>query len=349
MYFLIQKCNPIWHLDSTGNVLQSINGQKSSYLYSIVSHDPINKKNIPIFEWISTSHTQTTISSYLFLIKEQCLLYKKLAGKKVLFPFAPIIVTDFSFALINSILKIFNNCSMEEYLQKTFDIIIKKSTPPSFFKTMIYLCSTHFLHNFIKKTKKLTVIKDSLHLIQTKDRKFKAIENRKLQKGKKALIYSFTLLQNATSIEEFNIYLENIYILFNQPKQTESFFQAKTYIERIIINRNLKFDINFATTPLERERALNFSSLKNKSSKENNKKDKKSYKLNSPFTSYFESLINEFSCKIKSDATKLPVSKAPNIYYRPDMFKLIKNQLYLVPVWTGIFIAKHFNENKGTK
>ena len=37
----------------------------------------------------------------------------------------------------------------------------------------------------------------------------------------------------------------------------------------------------------------------------------------------------------------------PNIFFRPDMFKLIMNRLYLMPICSEVFIKRHFDENKG--
>jgi hypothetical protein len=88
---------------------------------------------------------------FLFLVKEYCLKYQKLGGKKVRYAYGQIITSDFSYILLNSILKIFNNCNMQDYLQATFKILVENSDPNIIIHVIIYLCSTHFLKSFIKK------------------------------------------------------------------------------------------------------------------------------------------------------------------------------------------------------
>jgi len=58
-------------------------------------------------------------------------------------------------------------------------------------------------------------------------------------------------------------------------------------------------------------------------------------------------MIDEFQ-RIHISDSRLEVDLKPNIFFRPDLFKLIKKQLYLTPVWSGIFIALHFEANKGS-
>ena len=156
MWFLVQKCNAIWQIDATGNILQPINGQKSSLLYSIVVYDPQNHIIIPLFEYITTDQSVRQISGFLFLVKEYCLKYKSMCGRQIPFAFAQIITTDFSYILINSILKIFNNCNMADYLKGTYTILVEGSQSALAINVMIYLCSTHFLSSFIKKVNSIS-------------------------------------------------------------------------------------------------------------------------------------------------------------------------------------------------
>jgi hypothetical protein len=90
----------VWYIDATGSVLKRLKKQSMPFLYSIVSHDPSTKTIIPIAEFVSCSHGALAISNYLFHIKS---LFSQNIKMKNKFIFAPIIVTDFSWALINSI------------------------------------------------------------------------------------------------------------------------------------------------------------------------------------------------------------------------------------------------------
>ncbi len=55
--------------DATGGILKNIKKQKPPFFYSMVVHDDVNNKIIPIAEFMTTSHTQTNISKYLLSIK----------------------------------------------------------------------------------------------------------------------------------------------------------------------------------------------------------------------------------------------------------------------------------------
>jgi hypothetical protein len=56
---------------------------------------------------ILTGHDAKTIASYLFLIKDEL----EISIPKSNFQYAPIIVTDFSWGLINAVVKNLDNCS----------------------------------------------------------------------------------------------------------------------------------------------------------------------------------------------------------------------------------------------
>ena len=85
-------------------------------------HDDRNKLLIPIADFISCCQNETWISKNLFYIKS--LLFHNISNKKK-YVIAPIIVTDFSFALINHIHLAFNGCSLLQYIKWTFDYLTK--------------------------------------------------------------------------------------------------------------------------------------------------------------------------------------------------------------------------------
>ena len=105
---VIQRINPVWHFDATGVILKPIQSQGPVYLYNIVCHDPVQKNIIPLAQFFTTQHSTHSISRYLLSIKNNFL--KSCANKSDSFALAPIIVTDESWASINAISDIFNNC-----------------------------------------------------------------------------------------------------------------------------------------------------------------------------------------------------------------------------------------------
>jgi hypothetical protein len=202
MWLTVQQRNPVWYFDSTGSILKEIDSQNMPFLFSIVSQDPLTKSIIPIAEFISTSQTSIPVSTNLFFIKQTILTQIK--GKKK-YSFAPIVVTDFSWALINSINHVINNCNFMQYLHWTFDILVNNcNTINKMMTTRLHLCATHFLKIIVKKAKKLKSAKED-------------------QKVVKTFVFAFTLLQNSTTMREFDTYLIHIFHLFNERQMNKTF------------------------------------------------------------------------------------------------------------------------------
>jgi len=108
MWSQIQNSKHIWNFDATGSVIEAIENQSKPYLYSIICHDEINNVIKPIVEFVTTSLSHLTVSSYLFVIKKFFEKYCK--------PIAPVIVTDFSWTLVTSVLESFKSMNIIQYL-----------------------------------------------------------------------------------------------------------------------------------------------------------------------------------------------------------------------------------------
>ncbi len=313
MWLKILEFNPIWFFDATGSVLKNIDNQNRPLLYSIVCHDPLNQQIIPVFEFHTTSHNDITISRYLIYLKKTLETF----SQKSIIP--PFIVVDFSWALINSSVEVFNRMSVSQYLNLTYEIIFnnKKESDISFsvLKTRIYLCSTHFLKTAITKARKLNKIPKNV--ITT-------------------FIYLFSLLQNATSVDEFNLYLKQIYILFNQPKETKLVLISLKKLCNSVLKRKLS-NVIYEMDETTDENELNELNELNEADVILSNVEYDNYKKESPFTLYFDKLVNSFSKLIKN-RKKL---KTKNDFYYPELFTIIKDCLHLFPFWTGILIKDY--------
>jgi hypothetical protein len=169
-------------------------------------------------QFFTTQHTTLSISRYLLSIKKT---FQSCKNKTDSFSVSPIIVTDESWASINAICEIFNNCDMATYLKWSYEVLVV--APGSLdlitiMNTRIILCHVHFLHNAIKKLKELKLEGPSYFFF----------------------IYGFTLLQNATTIEEFNEILKLLHTIFKQ-EHCDSDILAKclTDIDQKILYRNI--------------------------------------------------------------------------------------------------------------
>ena len=79
-------------------------------------HDRKKKQILPVAEFITTDQSIKSISSYLHNIDYNIQENRKYKDLKI----APIIITDFSWALINSVLMVFNKMTIKEYLDWCF-------------------------------------------------------------------------------------------------------------------------------------------------------------------------------------------------------------------------------------
>jgi len=202
-------------MDATGSVSEIVPHQKHPLYYSIVMHDKTKKQIIPIAEFVTTSQTQVSISGYLNIIRK--ILETNITSNKQ-FSFAPIFVTDFSWAIINSILDVFNRCNIMQYIKNCFDLL--HDCENSFkMPTQIQLCAAHFLKLVVKKIKKLKISEHT----------------------KKVGIYCFTLLQNAVELEDFERLLVNIFNLLNQKLYSQSCVESIGFLRKKPLERNISF------------------------------------------------------------------------------------------------------------
>jgi hypothetical protein len=154
MWLHVQTVNPVWCFDATGGIIRDVLDEKRALLYSAVFHDDETKSIIPAFEFVTTNHTEDNIFKYLAVLRR--LFLREIPSSAKYFQIAPIIVTDFSWASINAILDAFNRCNIEQYINWTYDILIKKNgVLKDAMVTIVYLCSTHILKLIVQKTKQV--------------------------------------------------------------------------------------------------------------------------------------------------------------------------------------------------
>lgn len=254
MWKSISLSNAVWFIDAKSNIHRKIEGQKRVFLYSIVAHDVIKKVYVNVADFVTTRHTSINLTKYFLDI-----FYLIQASNAI---FAPVIVIDFSWALLISLMKSINNCDLIAYLDWSYDMLVLKKTNDhikrDYMKSKLVLCSVHFFKNVVKKTKAL--------MIKSK----KSYINSKI---KKIFLFSFTLLLNSISVEEFIKHLTCIYYLFSSIKWNESvIYSYRTLRDDCKTKKLHGSDISGNTTPDE------LNNLKEKSEiYENEEKEHETY------------------------------------------------------------------------
>ena len=215
MWSNVKSEYPILFFDSTGTISKSIANQSDPYLYSMTFYDKKSKKYIPFFEFITTEQSQKSVSQYLtsafFVISDYSNVVSGIRNFS-----GTITVTDNSTVLINSVLEVYNKCTLAQYIQWAYNILLGFKYNQKYFdlmNTIIYICSTHFFNNIRKKTKKIINDNDNL-------------------KVRKEFLVCFGLVQNSTSIEKIETYLKHIYNIFYTKIFNESIIDSLKYIKK---------------------------------------------------------------------------------------------------------------------
>ncbi|CAF1109915.1 unnamed protein product, partial [Brachionus calyciflorus] len=108
-----------------------------------------------------------------------------------------------------------------------------------------------------------------------------------------------------------------------------------------IKNRNLEF---YDITAFENDNEIFHHEDSIDSREDLNNETIESLKKSSPFTTYFNSFLENFEEKLINCQNKLEESRT-NLFYNPKLFLFIKDQLYLMPLWTGILIDELNRQN----
>ena len=197
----VQRKYPIIFFDATGGICRNIADQNIPLIYSMIVYDVDNKSYLPIAEFITTSHCQLNLNLFLYEIKFNMERYREISHKKYKFPLPFFFIVDQNWASISSLLSIFAGMNVSEYLVFAYQAVLENnSSVSSRFTCIIYLCKIHLLRNFLKKSKKIKHSKETEVI------------------AKKCLGFCFTLLQEAEALDQFEIYLKQIFDVFCIPR-----------------------------------------------------------------------------------------------------------------------------------
>ena len=235
-----------------------------------------------------------------------------------------IIVTDFSWALIHSVIQTFNNnCSILSYLNWTFDVIISgKSANQLIVNTRIFICAGHFLKIIIKKAKKVIVA----------------------EKTRKVFIFSFSLLQNCVSVAQFNDLLYHVFNLFNTKNNNDSCLHSFQTIRNEVAIRGLQStQVNEINDKASLDKEAIIENLDSKYFLLSPQETTINLKAESPYTLYFGYILDSYKKIVEAHQS----GDVDNQFYSPDLFKIIVDYLHIFSFWNGSIISeillKHSN------
>lgn len=302
--------DPIWYFDATGGIFKKILHQQETLIYSIVIHDSLNNKCLSIADFFTNSNNNVSIFTYFHVILEKFKCYN-------FFKLPKAVVTDFSWANIVSLMKAVNNIDVIDYLNLAFQVIVENQKfSLTAIKSMIYLCSTHFLKNIQIDTKNA----------------LKNVGSEKAKKFYNLFIGAFCVLQNSICINVFNQILKSLKIVFTSKIKNELFEINYLIVRAFILNNSVEI-VDHSCSNCKTMEKIKENDEKKIIFIENNDV---SYVKDSPFTKYFNDLLN-----FQLDT----IGSTKNKYFMPKLFELITKKLHLMPFWSGVML-KHFNINQ---
>ncbi len=305
--------NPVWYFDATGSILKKKVVVDPIYMYSIAIHDPLRRVIVSLADFFTSRHTSMMISKYLFTIKTLLLKCTSPALRSRILPSC--VVTDHSFALINSVLTTFSQCTLLEYLNHTYDLIFEKRGI-SENHIVVQICAVHYLKIIIGKVNKEKTTLEMKHFF----------------------IFCFTLLQNATSIEMFERHLMHIYNIFMQPKLTLSCIVSINMIKSELKYRDLYKKPDLAAKTFDKDMFKDFKYV------DITKNTVKSIKSQSPFNNHFKKLLISYRKIVSFYIESNKNVKESNPFFEPRLMSILSGRLWSVPLWTGILLMKCLNQ-----
>jgi hypothetical protein len=202
-------------------------------------------------------------------------------------------VTDQSWALINSVLEIFNNCSVSQYIDWAYEIFVEKKDKFKLMPINLCICSVHFFKKILKKVKKVKADKVTID----------------------AFLFSFTYLQNSFTIEQFHSNLVDIFICFSQKYLNASSLNAmkslkKKISELKVINR-LETDLK-KSTDIHHPDDQDFININTEIP----------VRQDSRFVMHFDQLLKSYQQTLDQNETQ---KNRENSYYSPELFPVISD------------------------
>lgn len=281
----------IGHVDATGTIArcpQSVSGMMMYYagVINVPNVDEITGTNFTFMEMLTNKHTAFNIKLFLMYFKNYYLTYTT-----VKWPIMDHVVTDFSKALLNAISLGWNNLTLLDYVNLTYEWLHKRNLDNHTTYVKIHLCYAHLCKNFSNIIKKHFNLK-----LDTSEMRFKLLNILKLLMHEKKYEQAKTTWKHLSAICSIQ----------NSNEVQIHFIAIDSLIEEQNLNfsENNNYDASFKETE---ESNIQFDSVDN---------DKAQY-LQSKF--YIDFLDSSHNCTTSDDKKSIITNK----YYRPNFVKEI--------------------------
>ena len=290
------------YLDATGGVVQKIPDQNKRVLYYALVLPGMGKDKppLPVTELLTNSHSIPSISYWLMEFERKLSYTTKRRITQV--------ETDYSWALINSVLLSFNKENISMYLIRAFEIVSGQTEQiPKF--TVLHLCSAHIMKAVSQAFGR-----------KTGDRGIQEYAT-----------FSFAYLLNCTSMQVAHEVFYHMCVLFDAEEYTHLVKQSKTYLDKCVLKiQDIKLEESGHVMGEEES---------------NTDKSANSAVGKSPFTHAFQVRRDQAQCDILSEDA---VGINNHYLCPGVINVLLKNYMGIFPLWGGLLLGDLSRHGKCT-
>ncbi|KAF0039273.1 hypothetical protein F2P81_007508 [Scophthalmus maximus] len=299
----LRKKTPLtFHLDATGNVTSKVPGQtKRTLYYSFTLSGGQNAPPLPVCEMLTNEHSIPPITFWLMQFLRKLSQYTKLRVHQI--------ETDYSWALIQSVLSSFSGESIVNYVDRAFAICLKLKTwkDMSVF-SVLHICSAHVLKAVAQ-----------------------SINRRTADKGLKDFAtFAFARLQNTTSLTAALKIFHSLCTVLTGKKNT-NIVKSNLKIMQDIIKKSKILD-------MEDTEKIEESPLSQEEDDEE-RRNSRTIVGRSPFTSAFQKVFDEVQGQLENEDAETPLAEK-NPYFCPGIVDvLFQTYLGIFPLWSGVLLG----------
>ena len=293
----------ILHLDATGNVASKVTGQTKRVLYYCLTlpGGGQNAPPLPVCEMLTNEHSIPPITFWLMQFLRKLSQYTKLRVNQV--------ETDYSWALLQSVLLAFNKESITSYLDRAFAICSKLKTWKDIkMFTVLHLCSAHIIKAVSQ-----------------------AIGRKTTDKGlKEFATFAFARLQNSTSMNAALKIFRSLCTILTGKYNTDTIQSNLKAMQDLINKCNL--------SNMEDAEKLEDSPL---AEVEDDEERRNAHTIigRSPFTHQFKKVLEEVQSDLEKEDAE-GTNEEENPYFCPDIVAvLFENYLGIFPLWSGLLLG----------
>ncbi len=287
------------YLDATGGAVSKIPDQPKCVLYYaiVLPGKDGDAPPLPVCEMLSNDHTVPPITFWLMQFTLHLSKYTQIKIHQV--------ETDYSWALIKSVMLAFNKEHISSYLNRAYKFCIgQKSWAEMKSHAVLHICSAHIL-----KAVRQAICR------QTDDKGLRDFAT-----------FAFARLQNASNMTESTIVFRALCAMLTTPQNTKLVKESLCVLESVI-SRSKEDTLEETTQSKDWEKC-----------ESEDRRHAATITGRSPFTAYFQQAMQEVKEQEAGKDTCLV--KEDNPYFCPGIITfLFDTYLAIFPLWSGLLLG----------